>query len=52
MRYGIPYQGSKNSIAREIVRFLPATGTLIDICAGGGGALRTERIYTQRGAIA
>ena len=35
MRYGIPYQGSKNSIAREIVRFLPAAGTLIDICAGG-----------------
>lgn len=35
MRYGIPYQGSKNSIAREIVRFLPAAGTLVDICAGG-----------------
>lgn len=35
MRYGIPYQGSKNSIAREIIRFLPAAGTLIDICAGG-----------------
>lgn len=35
MRYGIPYQGSKNSIAREIVRFLPSAGTLIDICAGG-----------------
>ena len=35
MRYGIPYHGSKNSIAREIVRFLPAAGTLIDICAGG-----------------
>ena len=35
MRYGVPYQGSKNSIAREIVRFLPAVGTLIDICAGG-----------------
>ena len=35
MRYGITYQGSKNSIAREIVRFLPAAGTLVDICAGG-----------------
>ena len=35
MRYGIPYQGSKNSIALEIVRFLPAAGTLIDILAGG-----------------
>ena len=35
MRYGVPHQGSKNSIAREIVRFLPAAGTLVDICAGG-----------------
>lgn len=35
MRYGVPYQGSKNSIAREIVEFLPAADTLIDICAGG-----------------
>lgn len=35
MRYGVPYQGSKNSIAREIVSFLPSADTLIDICAGG-----------------
>ena len=30
-----PVPGQQNSIAREIVRFLPAAGTLIDICAGG-----------------
>lgn len=35
MRYGIPYLGSKNSIAREIVRFLPGADTRVDICAGG-----------------
>ena len=34
-RYGIPYLGSKNSIAREIVSFLPSADVLIDICAGG-----------------
>lgn len=35
MRYGVPYHGSKNSIAREIAEFLPSADTLIDICAGG-----------------
>ena len=34
-RYGIPYKGSKNSIARKIVSFLPPADVLIDICAGG-----------------
>ena len=34
-RYGIPYKGSKNSIARKIVGFLPSADVLIDICAGG-----------------
>lgn len=35
MTYGIPYKGSKNTIARQIVAFLPAAPVLIDICAGG-----------------
>lgn len=34
-RYGIPYKGSKNGIARKIVGFLPSADVLIDICAGG-----------------
>lgn len=34
-RYGMPYKGSKNSIARKIVSFLPPADVLIDICAGG-----------------
>lgn len=35
MRYGIPYNGSKNGIAKAIVDFLPSGGTLIDLFAGG-----------------
>ncbi len=35
MRYGIPYKGSKNTIAQKIVDFLPEAETLVDICAGG-----------------
>ena len=35
MRYGIPYKGSKNTIAQKIIDFLPEAETLVDICAGG-----------------
>lgn len=35
MRYGIPYKGSKNSIAKWIVDNLPASDTLVDLFAGG-----------------
>lgn len=35
VRYGIPYKGSKNTIAQKIVDFLPEAETLVDICAGG-----------------
>lgn len=34
-RYGVPYQGSKNSIAKAIVDFLPAGEVLVDLFAGG-----------------
>lgn len=35
-RYGIPYQGSKNAIAAQIVaEFLPSSSCLVDIFAGG-----------------
>ena len=36
MRYGVPYQGSKNSIARAIVEVLPPAEHLYDLFAGGG----------------
>lgn len=35
MRYGIPYKGSKNRIAKWVVDNLPASGTLVDLFAGG-----------------
>lgn len=33
--YGIPYKGSKNKIAKQIVDLLPAGGTLYDLFCGG-----------------
>lgn len=36
MRYGMPYKGSKNSIAREILSFLPSGKRLVDLFGGGG----------------
>ncbi|KFI66115.1 DNA adenine methylase [Bifidobacterium cuniculi] len=35
MKYGLPYQGSKNSIAPWVVDHLPAAPVLVDIMAGG-----------------
>lgn len=34
--YGIPYMGSKNRIAKNIIDFLPAGETLVDLFGGGG----------------
>ena len=33
--YGVPYKGSKNKIAKQIIDFLPSGGTLYDLFAGG-----------------
>lgn len=35
MRYGLPYLGSKNTIAQWVVNQLPSANTLVDIMAGG-----------------
>lgn len=35
MKYGVPYQGSKNKIAQWIISNLPSGDTLIDLFAGG-----------------
>lgn len=35
MRYGVPYQGSKNKIAELVVEHLPSGHTLVDLFAGG-----------------
>ena len=34
-RYGVPYKGSKNSVARWVVGVLPPSHTLVDLFAGG-----------------
>ena len=34
-RYGVPYKGSKNRLAEQLVKRLPPAGTLIDVFAGG-----------------
>lgn len=35
-RYGIPYKGSKNAIAEDVVNALPPGGKILDACCGGG----------------
>lgn len=36
MIYGMPYLGSKNSIAEDIIDFLPSGNRLVDLFGGGG----------------
>nr|DAI36232.1 MAG TPA: DNA adenine methylase [Caudoviricetes sp.] len=36
MRYGLPYQGSKSQIAKDIIGFLPKGDRLVDLFGGGG----------------
>ena len=36
MRYGLPYKGSKNSIAKWIISQLPTAETFVDLFFGGG----------------
>lgn len=35
MRYGLPYRGSKSTIAEWVVDHLPSSSTLVDLFAGG-----------------
>ena len=35
MKYGLPYQGSKNKLAERIVRLLPKRTNLVDLFCGG-----------------
>lgn len=39
IQYGIPYMGSKNAIAEDIVNALPPGGKILDACCGGGQCL-------------
>lgn len=33
--YGVPYQGSKNSIAEKIINIIPSAENFYDLFAGG-----------------
>ena len=35
MRYGVPYQGSKNKICKWVIDNLPSGKVLVDLFAGG-----------------
>lgn len=35
MKYGLPYKGSKNKIAKRIIEALPSAETFVDVFAGG-----------------
>lgn len=35
MNYGVPYMGSKNRIAKEIIELLPSAETFVDLFCGG-----------------
>ena len=39
MKLGLPYKGSKNTIAEEIVSKLPPGHKILDACCGGGAVL-------------
>lgn len=39
MNLGLPYKGSKNTIAEDLVKCLPRGDKLLDACCGGGAVL-------------
>ena len=39
MNLGLPYKGSKNTIAEDIVKRIPRGGKILDACCGGGAFL-------------
>ena len=45
MNYGLPYKGSKNSIAKAIVDALPAGDNFCDCCCGGGAILQAAVLF-------
>ena len=39
MNLGLPYKGSKNTIAEDLVKCMPRGKKLLDACCGGGAVL-------------
>ena len=49
MNYGLPYQGSKNAIAKDICGMLPLAENFYDLFAGGGSAVAYAWFVWQKG---
>jgi hypothetical protein len=46
MNLGLPYKGSKNTIAEDIVKRIPRGGRILDACCGGGAFLMAASVYS------
>lgn len=44
MVYGLPYKGSKNTIAERIVELFPSGGKFVDCCCGGGAIIQAAAL--------
>ena len=51
MNYGLPYMGSKNSIARWVVEHIPSADTFIDLFAGGCAVTHAALLSGRFGRI-
>lgn len=51
MTYGMPYKGSKNFIAKEIINALPSSERLVDLFGGGGAITHCSAISGKWGEI-
>ena len=47
MNLGLPYKGSKNTIAEDLVKCLPRGKKLLDACCGGGAVLMAAAISNR-----
>lgn len=44
MNLGLPYKGSKNTIAVDLVKCMPRGKKLLDACCGGGAVLMAASV--------
>ena len=51
MNLGLPYKGSKNTIANDIVKAIPRGGKILDACCGGGAFLMAAAMSMRWDAV-
>ena len=51
MNLGLPYKGSKNTIALDIVKAIPRGGKILDACCGGGAFLMAAAMSMRWDAV-